>query len=64
MAKEVWLICNAPKKSKHCKENCFCGVPHLKEPGHDSCHLNKETCALSNSGIIRVICKPIKRKKI
>lgn len=62
--KEVWLICSAPKKSNHCKENCFCGRPHLKESGHDACHLNWETCGLSNSGIIQVICKPIKTGKI
>ena len=61
--KEVWLICSAPKKSEHCK-SCFCGKPHLRETGHDACHLNWEVCTLSKSGIINVICKPLKRKKI
>lgn len=64
MSKDVWLICSAPKKSKHCREHCLCGVPHLKTNERDSCHRNWETCALSRGGIIKVICKPIRRGKI
>jgi hypothetical protein len=64
MSKQVYVRCNAPNKSKHCLTYCQCGIPHLKESGRDACHLNWETCTLSKDGIVKVICKPIKRGKI
>jgi hypothetical protein len=64
MKQDVYVVCSAKKKSDHCLTQCQCGKPHLRETGHDACHLNWETCTLSKSGIIQVICKPIKRKKI
>jgi hypothetical protein len=60
--KDIWLICNAKRKSNHCKTHCFCGKPHLKETGRDACHLNYEYCSLG-IGIQKVICVQIKEKK-
>lgn len=59
--KEVWIICNAKHKAKHCKD-CHHGKPHLKQPERDECHNNYEVCALSGK-IQKVICVPIKEKK-
>lgn len=62
MNKETWIICNAKKKSNHCRTQCPCGKPHIKQPERDECHNNYEMCGLGGK-IQRVICVPVKEKK-
>lgn len=59
------ILCTAPKKSDHCLNQCFCGVPHERDYGYgnDMCHRKKEICFASNSGIIKVTCKPLSKKE-
>ena len=60
---EKSIICDAPKKSKHCFEQCRHGKLHIKETEKNSCHMKAEFCSLSNSGIIKVICRPLSKKQ-
>ena len=57
------VLCNVSKKSKHCLNNCFHEKLHTKESSKDSCHSNPEFCSLSLSGIVKVVCKSLTKKK-
>ena len=57
------VICNAKKKFIHCVTKCFHGTPHIKETERDAlCHSTKEVCDIQ-TGIIKVICKPLTKKQ-
>jgi len=58
MSKDTLIICNALKKSEHCKEVCRCGKPHHKMTERDACHLKHEWCNLGGP-IQKVICVEI-----
>jgi len=55
------VICNTPKKSKHCLTQCAHGRFHTKEVGREACH-HPEFCSLGRSEIIKVKCKPLTKK--
>ena len=55
------IICNTPKKSKHCLTQCTHGRFHAKEVGKEACH-HPEFCSLSLSGIRKVKCGPLSKK--
>jgi len=55
------IICNVPKKSKHCLTQCLHGRLHEKETGKESC-TKPEFCSLGLSGIRKVKCKGLSKK--
>jgi len=57
------IICSYRKKSDHCLNNCFHGIPHKIEIERDAkCHTHSEICKIPK-GIIKVICRKLNKKQ-
>jgi len=59
--KRHYYLCNVNRKTKHCKEKCFCGVPHFPEGKRDEKCTKVEFCKITGKF---VKCEKITPKEL